>query len=112
MKILTKNRASVVGVFLLSLLPAIVNGYSLADKNSDTPVETWGSTDVELERAILTEQMDPTAAGPVSAEHQQDTMMQDSMHSEGHMSKDDMEHGMKQYNSASHYKREVFGNNR
>ena len=112
MKTYFKTMTSVIVVLLFTWLPVTVSGDSLADKRSDTPVETWGSTDVELERAILTEQMDPTAAGPVSAEHQQDTMMQDSMHSEGHMSKDDMEHGMKQYNSASHYKREVFGNNR
>jgi len=107
MIILTKNMTSAVCVFLLSLLPAIVNADSSADRRSDTSVETWNNQDIELERAILTEKMSPTAAGPASAEQHGAVM-----HGESNMGKDDMamEHGMKQYKSASHYKREVFGN--
>ena len=108
---LTKNMTSAVCVFLLSLLPAIVYAESSADRRSDTSVETWNNQDIELERAILTEKMSPTAAGPASAE-QHGAVVQESMHGESNMGKDDMAmgHGMKQYKSASHYKREVFGN--
>jgi hypothetical protein len=106
MKTLTKSMTATVSVFLLSMLPVIVNGDSLADKRADTPVETWNSQEMELERAILTGQVEPTAAGSASVQHQPDSMMHEPMHSSG-----DMEHGVEQYRRASDYKRETFGSN-
>ena len=96
---------SVIGVLLFTSLPITVNGDSLADKRSEAPVETWDNQEIELERAILTEQLPPTAAGSASVE-------QEPMSNESHMSSNDMEHGMEQNKSASHYKSDVFGGNR
>ena len=96
---------SFMAVLLLTWLPMTVNGDSLADKRSDVPVETWNNQDIELERAILTEQLTPTAAGPASVE-------QPFMQSESNMSSDNMTHEAEQHKNASHHKSEVFGGNR
>lgn len=106
MKTVTRNLLSAICVFLLSLLPAVVNGDSLADRRSDTPIETWDHQELEMMRDILTEQMEPTAAGPMLPGESASGMMP-SAKGMGHR---EMEHGMKQYKNAHHYKTEVFGN--
>lgn len=95
---------SVIAVILLISVPVTVSGDSLADKRTEAPPETWGNQEIELERAILTEQLPSTAAGSASVE-------QEPIERDSHMSSR-MEDGMEQNKSASHYKREVFGSNR
>lgn len=102
MKTLIRNMVSVL--FIL-LLPTVVIGESLAERKSDTPVETWNNQ--ELERAILTESIAPTAAG-YSAYESSSSASQDAMNNAGERSAG---HEAKEYKRASDYKREVFGPN-
>lgn len=104
MKTLIRN---LVSVSVISLLPAVASGESLADRASDTPVETWNNQELELERAILTETVEPTAAGSPAYESnfnagQENAGATDSMNAR---------HGAKKHHRASDYKREVFGPN-
>ena len=105
MKTLTRIMLSAMPVLVVLLLPAVVYGESLADKRSDTPVETWGNQEAELERAILTETIDPTAAGNTASGDM--GSQQDAIRQHG----SNQTHGVKQYPRASDYKRAVFGPN-
>lgn len=107
MKTLIRNVVSVASVLAISLLPAVVSGESLADRKSDTAVETWGSHEAELERAILTESVEPTAAGGIS--HDGVAGSQGDSGTMSHRQGMSEDHGMKKYKSAYEYKREVFG---
>lgn len=105
MKTLIRNVVSTTSVLAICLLPVTASGDSLADKRSNTPVETWGNQDVELERAILTETIDPTAAG--STAYNASGSQQGSM-KQGEMS---TRHGAASHNSAHENKRVIFGPN-
>lgn len=94
-----------VSVFIMLLLPAAVLGESLADRKLETPVETWGNEEAELERAILTETVEPTAAGHSTDQPSQYQTDKAKKHRSGGW------HGGKQYKNAYEYKREVFGPN-
>jgi len=104
MKTLIRNMVSVL--FIL-LLPTVASGESLAERKSDTPVETWNNQELELERAILTETIAPTAAG-YPAYDSSSSADQGAMKNAGERSAG---HGAKEYKRASDYKREVFGPN-
>ena len=104
MKTLIRNMVSVL--FIL-LLPTAAIGESLAERKSDTPVETWDNQELELERDILTESIAPTAAGR-SVYDSSSSAGQDEMKSTGERSTG---HGAKEHRRASDYKREVFGPN-
>lgn len=107
MKTLIRN---MVSALVILLLPTVASGDSLADKKSDTPVETWNNQEIELERAILTETIEPTAAGH-SAYEGSFSAGQDGMNNVGETGGMGSEHGAKEYKRASDYKREVFGPN-
>ncbi|UZE96488.1 hypothetical protein [Alkalimarinus alittae] len=102
---LIRHILTTASMLVILLLPTMVSGDSLADKKADTPVESWGNQEAELERAILTETIEPTAAGGLSdmghGPQKANTKMHDS---KGW-------HGGKQYKNAYEYKREVFGSN-
>ncbi|MFD2230404.1 hypothetical protein [Alkalimarinus sediminis] len=102
MKTLTRNWVAIAAILLL---PAVATSESLAERKSDTPVETWNHQEMELERAILTETIEPTAAG-----HSTNDMSTGEGH-DGMKSTGDMTHETKKYSRASDYKRAIFGSN-
>lgn len=104
MKTLIRN---LVSVSVILLLPAVASGESLADRSSDTPVETWNNQELELERAILTETIEPTASGDSAYESSFTSAQENAGVADG-MSAG---HGAKKDHRASDYKREVFGPN-
>lgn len=95
---------------LVLLMPTVASGESLADRKLDTPVEAWNSEELELERAILTETIEPTAAGH-SLSDGSASNSHSKTQSSGEMSGMSIRHGTKAYGRASDYKREIFGPN-
>ena len=116
MKTLMRTMVLGTSVCLLSLLPAGASADSVADRKSETPINTWGvptasTHDAAIERSIFEDTLPATAAGG-SAYSGSIESKANSIPNASHRSEDTASTGHYENTyKASDYKRDMFGGN-